>query len=60
MIPRLLCWMCRTRSETAMGMLPGAINIPLNELEANDQLDKRKRIVLVSKEAGGLYRVYET
>ena len=57
--PQVVVLDVRTRSETAMGMLPGAINIPLNELEERmDQLDKRKRIVLVSKRGRRAYIGY--
>jgi NADPH-dependent 2,4-dienoyl-CoA reductase/sulfur reductase-like enzyme/rhodanese-related sulfurtransferase len=46
----------RTESEFKMGTLPGALNIPLEELESRkDELDGRKNIVLISERGRRAY-----
>lgn len=46
----------RVPSEVMMGTLPGAVNIPLDELERReDELDKQKKIILISKRGRRAY-----
>lgn len=49
----------RTESEFKMGTLPGAINIPLEELEARkDELDRQRNIVLISERGRRAYLAF--
>jgi len=49
----------RTGSEFKMGTLPGAINIPLEELEARkDELDRQRNIILISERGRRAYLAY--
>lgn len=49
----------RTPSEFKMGTLPGAINIPLEELEARkDELDRQRNIVLISERGRRAYLAF--
>lgn len=49
----------RTESEFKMGTLPGAINIPLEELEARkDELDRQRSIVLISERGRRAYLAF--